>query len=292
MYFRAFHGVPESVDGAGRHTDRCGAWVPGRRHAACSPTIRPPTSSPASTPTGGRTGGSRSCPRTRRTASTPTQGPDAEEVPDALAPQVPVIEAVLDAIGHRPGRGRRTSRPTTSSPPWPARRPMPVDIVTGDRDLFQLADDRVPRHRPVHRQGLREGRTRHGRGPFASGTASRPPRTPTSRRCAATRRTVCRAYAGSATSPRQAVIAAYPTIGVAAAPRWRTRRPTSRTAARSRPRATTSRRAIAVVRVRTDVPLPSVDIGTADAGRPEHSSRSPPVGLAAREPLMSAWRVA
>ena len=67
--------------------------------------------------------------RTRRRSPTPSR------------PQVPVIEEVLDALGiARVGR-RRGTRPTTSSAPSPARATGPVDIVTGDRDLFQLVDD-------------------------------------------------------------------------------------------------------------------------------------------------------
>ncbi|MEU6791205.1 5'-3' exonuclease [Nonomuraea wenchangensis] len=69
---------------------------------------------------------------------------DAEEVPETLVPQIAVINEVLDAVGiarlespgyeaddvigtltHRAGRGA-------------------VDIVTGDRDLFQLVDDARP----------------------------------------------------------------------------------------------------------------------------------------------------
>lgn len=66
--------------------------------------------------------------------------PDEEETPDTLAPQVPVIAAVLDALGIArvgvPGYeaddviGTLTGLATG-----------PVDIVTGDRDLYQLVDD-------------------------------------------------------------------------------------------------------------------------------------------------------
>ncbi|MBK7723226.1 MAG: 5'-3' exonuclease [Austwickia sp.] len=66
----------------------------------------------------------------------------AEEVPDELAPQVPVIAAALAAVGIArlgcPGFeaddviGTLTTRATGR---------CPVRIVTGDRDLFQLVDD-------------------------------------------------------------------------------------------------------------------------------------------------------
>jgi 5'-3' exonuclease len=64
----------------------------------------------------------------------------AEEVPDTLSPQVPVIEAVLDAVGIArvgvPGYEADDVIGTLA-----ARAPGQVAIVTGDRDLFQLVDD-------------------------------------------------------------------------------------------------------------------------------------------------------
>lgn len=63
-----------------------------------------------------------------------------EEVPDTLSPQVPVIEAVLDALGIArvgvPGYEADDVIGTLA-----ARAAGRVDIVTGDRDLFQLVDD-------------------------------------------------------------------------------------------------------------------------------------------------------
>ncbi|MFB7898882.1 5'-3' exonuclease H3TH domain-containing protein [Streptomyces xiamenensis] len=75
--------------------------------------------------------------------STPGGDPDVEEVPDTLTPQVPVIEQVLDAIGitrlGAPGFEADDVIGTLAT-----RATVPVDIVTGDRDLFQLIDDRLP----------------------------------------------------------------------------------------------------------------------------------------------------
>ena len=63
-----------------------------------------------------------------------------EQVPDTLSPQVPVIEAVLDAIGitrlGAPGYEADDVIGTLAG-----RSAVPVVIVTGDRDLFQLVDD-------------------------------------------------------------------------------------------------------------------------------------------------------
>jgi 5'-3' exonuclease len=73
-----------------------------------------------------------------------------EEVPDTLAPQVPVIAEVLAALGiARAGAagyeaddviGTLTAREVAR----PAGERSPVLVVTGDRDLFQLVDDEVP----------------------------------------------------------------------------------------------------------------------------------------------------
>jgi 5'-3' exonuclease len=66
--------------------------------------------------------------------------PDTEEVPDTLTPQVPVIEAVLDALGiARVGAAGYEADDVIGTLATRARGP--VDIVTGDRDLFQLIDD-------------------------------------------------------------------------------------------------------------------------------------------------------
>ncbi len=76
--------------------------------------------------------------KTHRVAEAATDG--EEEVPDTLAPQVPVIEQVLDALGiariGAPGYEADDVIGTLAT-----RATGPVEIVTGDRDLFQLVDD-------------------------------------------------------------------------------------------------------------------------------------------------------
>lgn len=72
---------------------------------------------------------------------------DEEEVPSALTAQIPVIVEVLEAFGiarvGAPGYeaddviGTLTARETAR----PAAERGPVEVVTGDRDLFQLVDD-------------------------------------------------------------------------------------------------------------------------------------------------------
>ncbi|MFD9884196.1 5'-3' exonuclease H3TH domain-containing protein [Streptomyces alboflavus] len=69
-----------------------------------------------------------------------TQDPDAEEIPDTLSPQVPVIEDVLDALGiARVGVAAYEADDVIGT--YAARAAGPVDIITGDRDLYQLVDD-------------------------------------------------------------------------------------------------------------------------------------------------------
>ncbi|MEU3371942.1 5'-3' exonuclease [Streptomyces sp. NPDC006660] len=71
---------------------------------------------------------------------TPPGQPDEEETPDTLAPQVPVIDAVLDALGiARVGVAGYEADDVIGT--LSGLAPGPVDIVTGDRDLFQLVDD-------------------------------------------------------------------------------------------------------------------------------------------------------
>jgi 5'-3' exonuclease len=66
--------------------------------------------------------------------------PDVEEVPDPLEVQVPVIVDVLDAFGIAiVGADGYEADDVIGTLATDAG--MPVEIVTGDRDLFQLVDD-------------------------------------------------------------------------------------------------------------------------------------------------------
>lgn len=71
---------------------------------------------------------------------TATPAPDVEEVPDALQIQVPVIREVLAAYGIAV-RGVAEMEADDVIGTLATDAGMPVDIVTGDRDLFQLVDD-------------------------------------------------------------------------------------------------------------------------------------------------------
>ncbi|MFI7343287.1 5'-3' exonuclease H3TH domain-containing protein [Streptomyces sp. NPDC050085] len=78
------------------------------------------------------------------TADGTPDGSSTEEIPDTLSPQVPVIEAVLDAVGiARVGVAGYEADDVIGT--FTGRASGPVDIVTGDRDLFQLVDDKLER---------------------------------------------------------------------------------------------------------------------------------------------------
>jgi 5'-3' exonuclease len=73
-------------------------------------------------------------------APRPGDAPDIEEVPDPLEQQIPIIVAVLEAFGIAiVGADHYEADDVIGTLATDAG--MPVDIVTGDRDLFQLVDD-------------------------------------------------------------------------------------------------------------------------------------------------------
>ncbi len=70
----------------------------------------------------------------------PGDAPDVEEVPDPLEQQIPIIVATLEAFGIAiVGADSFEADDVIGTLATDAG--MPVDIVTGDRDLFQLVDD-------------------------------------------------------------------------------------------------------------------------------------------------------
>jgi 5'-3' exonuclease len=78
----------------------------------------------------------------RVVAERPGPQPDIEEVPDPLERQVPIILDVLEAFGicvvGADGYEADDVIGTLAT-----GSSMPVDVVTGDRDLFQLVDDKA-----------------------------------------------------------------------------------------------------------------------------------------------------
>ncbi|GAA2373549.1 5'-3' exonuclease [Streptomyces carpaticus] len=143
LYFRAYYGVPESVrapDGTPVNAvrgllDFIARLVRDHRpHAlvACMDADWRPHWRVELIPSY----------KAHRVAEETTAGdPDVEQVPDTLTPQVPVIEQVLDALGiTRLGAAGFEADDVIGT--LATKAAGPVDIVTGDRDLFQLIDDR------------------------------------------------------------------------------------------------------------------------------------------------------
>jgi len=139
LYFRAFHGVPETVtapDGTPVNAVRglldfiarlVRDHPPGRLVACMDADWRPAWRVAA-------------VPSYKAHRLSPAGG---ETVPTALVPQVPVIEAVLDAVGlARLGVPDYEADDVIGTLAGAATGP--VDIVTGDRDLFQLVRDELP----------------------------------------------------------------------------------------------------------------------------------------------------
>jgi 5'-3' exonuclease len=81
--------------------------------------------------------------KTHRVVEEVASAPDVEEVPDPLEVQVPIIREVLEAFGicvlGAPGYEADDVIGTLATGAG-----KPVDVVTGDRDLFQLVDDAAP----------------------------------------------------------------------------------------------------------------------------------------------------
>lgn len=78
--------------------------------------------------------------KTHRVAEVIVVGPDVEVIPDPLSAQVPVIRAVLEALGI-PIIGAAGHEADDVIGTLASTSDLPVDVVTGDRDLFQLVDD-------------------------------------------------------------------------------------------------------------------------------------------------------
>jgi 5'-3' exonuclease len=78
--------------------------------------------------------------KTHRVVAEVPSGPDIEEVPDPLEVQVPIILEVLDAFGISV-RGADGHEADDVIGTLATGAPGPVDVVTGDRDLFQVVDD-------------------------------------------------------------------------------------------------------------------------------------------------------
>jgi 5'-3' exonuclease len=78
--------------------------------------------------------------KSHRVAEAVSGAPDVEVVPDALEAQVPMIRRVLDLAGIAVvGAAEHEADDVVGS--YASHAKLPVDVVTGDRDLFQVVDD-------------------------------------------------------------------------------------------------------------------------------------------------------
>ena len=78
--------------------------------------------------------------KAHRVAEIVPAGPDVEETPDPLEAQIPMIREILAALDLTViGAPRHEADDVIGS--LATQAAMPVDVVTGDRDLFQLVDD-------------------------------------------------------------------------------------------------------------------------------------------------------
>ncbi|MFC5994693.1 5'-3' exonuclease H3TH domain-containing protein [Pseudonocardia hispaniensis] len=146
LYFRAFYGVPESVtapDGTPVNAVRgfCDmvARLVGERRptrlVACLDLEWRPAFRVAALPSYKAhrvVGGDR--------GTAPAGIP--EQVPDALAPQVPVLLEVLAAAGIATGGAEGFEADDVIGTLVAAERSDPVQVVSGDRDLMQVVRDR------------------------------------------------------------------------------------------------------------------------------------------------------
>lgn len=141
LYFRAFYGVPDKVkaaDGTSVNAVRglldmiaklVTAYEPTRLVACWDDDWRPAW----------RVDLLPSYKAHRVVEAVPA-GTDVEEVPDPLEAQIPVIRDVLAALGI-PVVGAAEHEADDVIGALATAADSPVDIVTGDRDLFQLIDD-------------------------------------------------------------------------------------------------------------------------------------------------------
>jgi 5'-3' exonuclease len=81
--------------------------------------------------------------KTHRVAEVVSEGISEEEIPDLLSPQVPIIAEALTMLGI-PVVGAQGAEADDIIGSLARLWDGPVDVVTGDRDLFQLVDDDHP----------------------------------------------------------------------------------------------------------------------------------------------------
>jgi 5'-3' exonuclease len=142
LYFRAFFGVPEVIGPSGVPTNAVRGFLDmiaslverGRptHLVACWDNDWRPAFRVEAIPSY----------KAHRVAEAGDEELNGETVPDALSVQVPIIIDALAALGiARVGIDGHEADDVIGTLATTLRGRMPVDVVTGDRDLFQLVDD-------------------------------------------------------------------------------------------------------------------------------------------------------
>ena len=141
LYFRAFYGVPDTIkrdDGTPVNAvrglldmiARLTTEFEATHLIACWDDNWRPTWRVALLPSY----------KAQRVAKAVKNGPDVEEVPEGLVAQIPLIRHVLEVAGVAIV-GAEDHEADDVIGTYVARAKSAVDVVTGDRDLFQLVDD-------------------------------------------------------------------------------------------------------------------------------------------------------
>jgi 5'-3' exonuclease len=138
MYFRAFYGVPDSmVAPDGTPVNAVRGFLD---YIARLVTDRRPTHLVAAMDADWRPAWRVAAIPSYKAHRVAVEATNEEEVPDTLSPQVPIVEQVLDALGIcRLGVAGYEADDVIGTLAVTAS--CPVEIVTGDRDLFQLVED-------------------------------------------------------------------------------------------------------------------------------------------------------
>jgi 5'-3' exonuclease len=138
LYFRAFHGVPESAaqTDAGEPVNAIKGFLD---MVASLVRTRRPDRLVCALDADWRPAWRVELVPSYKRHRLATDG--GEEVPDALGPQVEVLLDVLAAIGI-PAFGVPGYEADDVLGTLAAHQPGPVEVVSGDRDLFQLIDDK------------------------------------------------------------------------------------------------------------------------------------------------------
>ena len=152
LYFRAFYGVPHVVGPSGVPTnavrgllDMIASLVERSRPshlAACWDNDWRPAFRVEAIPSYKTHRAAVTAPVTAPVDAMTAGGVLEEEVPEGLAVQVPIIVDALAALGlARVGVDGHEADDVIGTLVTLHRGQLPIDIVTGDRDLFQLVDD-------------------------------------------------------------------------------------------------------------------------------------------------------